>query len=378
MNRRLIAPIGVLVLVVLVVGLYPLISRTIQSQLPASLSPVTLKGYCGSEKLPFFQDAAVVKLLSNKYRLTVNCEAKGSIAQVTEPTTDDLKKGGYDFLSPSNNSAGALFEQSHKKTDFAGYQVADVFYSPMVIMAVAPAREALIKANIVTKRGEFYYIVDFGKLAQNMAEGKTWKDIDPNVQTISGLLTLGSTNPVTSNSGNLLYFLLGNTLAGNPMQPMQMSDYAKVGPLLAKIKHSQGLQQTTTENLFSRWLTVDKWRYPLVWVYESQVLENSDNLAPRIQSGEVSILYPEPDIYSTHQIIALDVNAQRLITALADPEVLALAWRHGFRSLNPSVKNDATVFAVKVPDQLTSIAGLPEPDVISRIIGCLKDDTQCQ
>ena len=87
---------------------------------------VTLNGFCGSEKIPFFSDPAVIAALA-KYQLTVNCTAMGSIAMVTQLTTEQLKAQKTDFLSPSNSAAVAIFESKHKKADFSGYQASDVF-----------------------------------------------------------------------------------------------------------------------------------------------------------------------------------------------------------------------------------------------------------
>ena len=201
--------------------------------------------------------------------------------------------------------------------------------------------------------------------------------------TLNGYVKVGSTDPAASNSGNLLYFLLANTFAGDPGQAMQVSDLPKVLPILSQVKHSQGLQATRSEDFFNRWISgVAEYQYPLGWAYELQLLEYSNTSGADLQkrlNTEFSILYPEPDIYSVHQIIALTPAGQRLITALQDPALQALAWKHGFRSMTTSVSDDPATFSnLKYPARLTSVTSLPDPDGILRVVACLTDDTQCQ
>ena len=125
-----------------------------------------------------------------------------------------------------------------------------------------------------------------------------------------------------------------------------------------------------------------EYQYPLGWVYESQILEYSNTSGSDLKSrlnSEFSVLYPEPDIYSVHQVIALTPAGARLITALQDPELQALAWKHGFRSMTSGVTDDPGTFPnMTFPARLTSVTSLPDPDVILRVVACLNDDTQCQ
>jgi len=387
MNRRIVIPLVLLLIVGIVATLIPTILSSIQNSLPAStptITPVpfvTINCIIGSEKQPFFSDPDVIKALSDRYQLAVKFTTQGSIAMVSQISTADLKSQGIDCLSPSNNSASALFEADHHKSDFPAYQTADVFYSPLVMPAIADARDAEIKAGVVQQRDGYYYIVDVKKLGAQISGQEAWTSVDSS-STLSGYVKVGSTDPAASNSGNLLYFLLGNTFAGDPLQAMQVSDLATVLPLLSQVHHSQGLQANRSEDFFNRWISgVAEYQYPLAWVYESQLLEYSNQPGSDIQSrlnSEFSILYPDPGVYSVHQIIALTPNGQRLITALQDPALQALAWKHGFRSMSPGVTDDPATFPnLQVPGHLTSVTSLPDPDVITRVVACLNDDSQC-
>jgi len=303
----------------------------------------------------------------------------GSIAMVTQLTTVQLKAQNTDFLSPSNSAAVAIFESKHKKGDFPGYQASDVFYSPLVLLTVKEARDAEIKVNAIQKRDGFYYFADMPALANQVVNKVTWQTLDPSQSALTGYVKIGSTDPGSSNSGNLFYFLLGNILAGDPTQGFTTSDQAKVLPLLHQIRVNVGNKASTSEDLFNEWIQGAKeYTFPMANVYESQILEYSNeqpaDFKARINT-EFSVVYPEPDINSVHEIICLDPDCGRFIAALKSPDLQPLEWKHGFRT---AANNDPSVFPnIKVP-RLTRFTNLPEPDVYLAAVACLQDAGPCQ
>lgn len=377
---------GILVLAVLVaVVLIPILFKAAPATPTPIVAPtatqeqyVTLSGFCGSEKIPFFSDPDVIAALA-KYQLSVSCTAMGSIAMVTQLSTDQLKAQKTDFLSPSNSAAVAIFESKHKKGDFPGYQASDVFYSPLVLLTVKEARDAEIKVNAIQKRDGFYYFADMPALANQVVNKVTWQTLDPTETALTGYVKIGSTDPGSSNSGNLFYFLLGNILAGDPSQGFTTSDQSKVLPLLHQIRVNVGNKASTSEDLFNEWIQGAKeYTFPMANVYESQILEYSNeqpaDFKARINT-EFSVVYPEPDINSVHEIICLDANCGRLIAALKSADLQPLEWKHGFRT---TANNDPSVFPnIKVP-HLTQFTNLPEPDVYLAAVACLQDTGPCQ
>jgi hypothetical protein len=338
----------------------------------------TLNGFCGSEKIPFFNDPAVITALAN-YQVAVNCQPLGSIAMVTTISTADLKSQKVDFLSPSNNAAVAIFESSHNKSDFPGYQTADVFYSPLVLLAVKEARDAEIKVNVVQLRNGDYYFADMPALENQVVTKATWQTLDPSQTALAGPVRIGSTNPGSSNSGNLLYLLLGNIAAGDPTQGFTSNDLPRVLPILNDIEVGAGLKSSTSEDLFNEWIQGAKeYTFPLVNVYESQILEYSNEQSTDFKSRintEFSVVYPEPDINSVHEIICLDAQCARLIAALKSPELQALEWKHGFRT---GSNDDQSVFPnIKIP-RLTKFTNLPEAGVYLSTVACLQNKGPCQ
>ena len=343
---------------------------------PTPLAFVSINCIIGSEKKPLLDDPDVQQILRDRYSLQVNATPKGSIDQVL---MDNTALKGIDCLWPSNFSAVSIFESQHDKSAFPGYQATQVMYSPLVVYAANEARDAEIKAGLVEKRGDNYYLTKMADLVNGqMLKGMTWESL--NADKLKGPVKVQSTNPVNSNSGNLLYMLILNTLAKDPYTPATLETARPVLPILLKFKQLQGLQFTGSEDVFESWMATGRFSAPLLAGYESQILEWSilhpDLIDAKVKT--ITVLYPEPTVQSIHVIIALTLNGQRLTTAMQDPEIQQIAWKkHGFRSIQGITNAPANFPAVTVPADITSITSLPDSDVILAARDCLKTG-QCQ
>src|SRR5262245_3820513 len=151
--------IGVVVAVVALIGGIYYFTRgggTPVTQGENTTAPVkTLTCIGGSEKSALMADPEIVKLLHDKYQLTVDFKRQGSYDLVQIPTKD-LKAQKVDCLWPSSASARSVFEGSHARTDFSGYRAESVLESPEVIYAGVDATNTLLRAGVVEKRGSGY------------------------------------------------------------------------------------------------------------------------------------------------------------------------------------------------------------------------------
>ena len=102
---------------------------------PTAGGTVTLKGFVGGEKINFLQDPDVIKILQEKYGITVDAEKRGSFEMVTEDSS------GKDFLWPSNEIALNAYKQ---KNPAASSET--IFNSPIVIYSWDKVTDALIRA----------------------------------------------------------------------------------------------------------------------------------------------------------------------------------------------------------------------------------------
>lgn len=326
----------------------------------ASASPITLKGYIGGEKVNFVQDPDIVKILRDKYGLTLDADKRGSVEMVTEDTS------GRDFLWPSNEIALSLYQQRNPAAS-----AETIFNSPIVIYSWDQVTDALIKAGIVKLENGTYYIVDTRKLIDLMDKGTSWAQLG--LAQLHGKVLVYSTDPGKSSSGQLFSALLADSLTGD-----DVSDPAKLKAALPRIKRffdQQGLMRESSKDLFDEYLSRGMGNKQLVIGYEAQLVEagvqNPRSLASRQNS--VRTLYPRPTVWSAHPVIALNSNAKRLITALKDPEIQAIAWRrHGFRSAIGAPNDPKASGVAGIPATINSIVQLPNPTVMQTVEKCIE------
>ena len=321
-------------------------------------SPVTLKGLVGGEKTGFLKDPEVVKILQNRYGITVDADRRGSLDMVREETP-----AGCDFLWPSSQLAQEIYKQKRGRAASADI----VFNSPIVLYSWAPVADALIKVGVVQKIGEAYYVVNFPKLVRMINEGKTWKEVG--LPQLYGKITIFSTDPTRSNSGNMFAGLLANVLSGG--QVASEATLPKVLPAVKAFFDSQGFMEQSSDAIFRQYLTRGMGDKPIIVGYEAQMIgygrEDPQRYASR--KKDLRTLYPRPIVWSSHPLIAVSDNGRRLLEALQDKDLQRLAWeRHGFRSAT-GAENDVKAVAVAgVPETIENVIPLPSVAVMERLL----------
>lgn len=351
--------IGIAVFVVIVV------TALLVWLLPGSggKAEVTLKGYVGGEKLGFLADETVTAELLDKYGITLDAIKAGSIEMVEGPTE------GLDFLWPSSQVALELYKMQHE----GSVQAEVIFNSPIVIYSWDIVTDALVYQGIVEKQGDTYYIVDMQKLIGYVTQGTTWSDIG--LPELYGPVTVASTDPTKSNSGNMWSGLLANLLNGG--QVVDETTLPAVLPEVVEYFGKLGYMESSSADVFESYLKIGVGAKPLVVGYESQAIEFSlqnPQLWPQVKD-RIRVLYPLPTVWSSHPLIALEPRSQDLIEALLDPEIQALAWeRHGFRSGLAGAQNDPEGLDVPgIPTEILQVISMPNPRVMQSIIDALSN-----
>jgi hypothetical protein len=367
---------GVLVLVAVVVGIFVIKGG-------GSSAPVaTINCIGGSEKQELMADPDVVKILHDRYHLTVDFTPEGSYDQV-QLTTAELHAMNVDCLWPSSGSAQLVFEETHPvKTDFPAYQAETVLESPEVIYAGPNGTAALLKQHVVQLRSGHYYIVDMKTLLDLVLAQKTWDGLG--ARTIAGPVNITSTDPAKSNSGFTLSQLeLIIVSTDNPYDSPTVAQAKQGLPVVRRLYNAQGLQAQSSDFGFDQWLLQGgELHAPLYAGYESQVIGKvvsyeSDPSTLKELLSSVRVLYPEPTIYADHPILALDSAARAFITAMKDPDIQKIAWeRYGFRS-GVSIGTDVSYFKqLALPAQLKTTSP-PNADVTLLLLRCIQDNI-CQ
>lgn len=311
-------------------------------------------GYIGSEKSNFLENPDVQELLRRKYRLSVDYRKAGSIEMI------DMDHSGMDFLWPSSSVALELYQLRHG----SGAKSEAIFTSPIVFYSWDAVVDALVSAGIARQESGGHYEADVEQMVRLVLDGVQWEQI--NLDDLWGGVTITSTDPTRSNSGNLFSGLVANILYGGIVDETTVDD---VLDDTLQVFRLQGYMQHSTGTLFERYLEQRMGSFPVIVGYENQIAEYRVQYpeAWAANRSEMRIVYPVPTVFSEHPLIALNDAGERLIEALQDEEILALAWeQHGFRT---GPENDPEALGIEgIPRSVTKIIRMPVPGVMERII----------
>lgn len=360
--KKFIGPlIFALVAIVLALWHYLGSETVIRKQSPSQ--PVTINAFVGGEKTNFLNNPEVIELLSDRYGIRMNAVKAGSIEMVT-----GLPLQGKDVLWPSNQIAVEMFRKR------GGHILADenIFNSPIVLYTYDIVAQSLIDQKIVAKKGEIHYIENFPKLIQYIRQQKEWKDIG--LPQLFGKIAVHSTDPTRSNSGNMFAGLLANMY--NQEAVITRKDLEIVLPDIKAYFSLRGYMEHSSSDIFKNFITTGVGAKPIIVGYENQLVEFSIENSQHIDylRKKIRTLYPVPTVWSSHPILALTRNGKRLIEAMKDKEIQAIAWeKHGFRSGLIGVENDPVVLKIAgIPKEITAVIPLPNADVMESILNALQ------
>lgn len=365
MNKKSMLGIVLALAAIAAIGVFRFLGSSDMLKEVKQPDAITVKGYVGGEKMGFLANEAVKKILDKRYRITIDAHKKGSVEMVKDPV---YRTPDTDFFWPSNFVCVEWF----KKTGGTSTGADVIFNSPIVLYCPAKVADALIKIGVVSVQENVHYIVDFPKLADLAVNAAKWKDID--LPIIPGSIKILSTDPAQSNSGNIFFGLLANVLYGDVVSVATIVD------ILPKIKayyDRMGFQQKSSGDIFDLFIS-NPYTYPLLVGYENQLIEyaiqNSDDYSIDFLKKNIRTLYPQPTVWSSHPLIAVNEKGQRLMEALKDPEIQQIAWEsHGFRSSVKGVRNDPSKHKVSgLPEVVTSIIQMPSAETMDIILNTIK------
>ena len=313
--------------------------------------------YAGGEKMELIANPRFQALLAERHGLKLDAAKAGSVEMVR-----DLDPTGKDAIWPSNDIAVELFRMRGGKI----HRVDIVFNSPLVIYTGWNIAGALIREGLIERRGDIYYLDRLADLLQMIQQERTWKDLGLDFY---GNLTVRTSDPTRSNSGNMFAGLVANLFNGG-----RVADEAALERHLPEIRAffgRLGMMEHSSGDVFSKFIATGI-QNSLVVGYENQLVEfilAHPQYRDQI-SKSVCVIYPRPTVWSSHPVIALNDKGARLIDALADPEIRALAWReHGFRSGLMGVTQSAADLGLDgLPDTIDSVMPLPNARAMERLV----------
>ena len=329
--------------------------------------PVAVMGYIGGEKLGFLDDPRSRISCATATGFVLDARKAGSIEMVTDPAIIAQKPS---FLWPSTQLALDLARDT-------GLQVAAdsiVFNSPIVLFSWSSVAEALeaqgIARPLSTER--MAWAVDMRALLVLIDQERSWGELG--LANLGGTAMLYATDPLRSSSGNhfaaLAFILLDQPVPGAISNEAAMDKVVRLQTRMGYAEHS-------SQDLFEQYLRMGVGAKPIIAGYESQLIEFAaaqPDAWRQLEGRKLRpvVLYPEPTVYSSHVLLALDATGRRLLEALRDPELQALAWqRHGFRS-GTSMTNSVEGQAIAgLPEVVEKVVPLPPRDVMDRLLEAL-------
>ena len=335
-------------------------TSTVDPAVPSCVTVDNVHGLIGGKEA-FFKDPDIIKILEERYCLTVTYTRVGSL--------DMVKLCGdvvYEFCFVSNQNSG---QEIRDKLGSAVLNNRIIFHTPIVFYTWGPVADALIAQGIVEKRGDIFYLVDSHKLIQMMLNDTQWSDIG--LSQIFGKVYVLTTDPAKSTTGNSYAGLVANSLNCGVVV-----DHGSVTQFLPHLRTLfKGLLPENTTTLFEYYLTAGMGAAPIISAIESNLIEYSllhpDPATQQYIRQNLVMLYPEPTVLTSQPLIALTEGGLRLMEALRDPDIQLLGWEHhAFRSAVPGVPNDSAVFKLSGmrDTNVTLVIPMPLPAVMNEIV----------
>jgi hypothetical protein len=326
--------------------------------------PKQLFGFVGGEKEGFLANARVRDLLAHRFGLVLDARRAGSVEMVREPTLLDQKP---QFLWPSSSVLVEVARSSG--VNISRDQV--IFNSPIVLYSWDRIADGLVKGGFAQPAGGPRYTVDLLKLLKAIIAGESWAAIG--VADLFGRARIVSTDPNKSNSGFMFAGLAASLLSGDVVM---LDTLGRIEGDVATVFRRMGFKPPSSGKLFDDYVAGGAGAQPLIVGYENQLVEWVLQDADRWKRVEASapakpvILYPQPTAFSAHPLISINRQADDLIDALLDENVIELAWEdHGFRGpLGTIGKARNALLQSRLIDRIDAVLPMPDAPVMLALL----------
>ncbi|WP_432651238.1 hypothetical protein [Huintestinicola sp.] len=321
-----------------------------------------INGYLGGEKIGIMEDEQITDILAKKYHIAFDYSRAGSLDMVT------ADQSGRDYLFPSSRTALEYYKEQH------GEPVSDeiIFNTPIVLYSHKAVAEALMTDGTVTLSEGVYY-ADMKKLTDKITSGVSWAEAG--LPELYGNVSVDTTDPVRSNSGNMFAALLANVLCGG--KTADEESVKEIMPQLKSIFADLGYMETSSSDLFNQFIRTGIGAKPIIAGYENQLLEYAAENPEQYKkiAEDIVIIYPTPTLWSTHIYIALDETGKQGAAALCDEKVQQLAWeKHGFRTSGCDISSEGGDGRVAgIAPELNAVINMPDYKVMKIIMEELEE-----
>lgn len=356
-SRRAVVPLSIGAAVVvagIVAGVVLLPDGADAPTAAPAAATVLVRGVVGSEKMAFFADERVAKVLADN-GIRVQAEPAGS-RQIA--TTVDL--GALDFAFPSSIPAAERIQRQRNIT--TKYTP---FSSPIAIATYRPIADLLTAAGVI-KPGPVSTF-DMNRYLELAGTGVQWDDLPDNTTyPVAKNILVSTTDPRSSNSA-AMYLSIASYVANDHTIVRGATAEQHVLPVLSKLFLAQGYTDNSSDGPFNQYLTNGMGQTPLVCIYEAQFVEAAGK--GRIKPDMV-LTYPTPTVLSSHTLVPLTAAGDKIGKLLTDnPELRHLASEHGFRTGDTAqFASIAAQRSVPVTADLIDVVDVPAYETLEHLL----------
>lgn len=325
---------------------------------PAPPSPrqiQTVQGEVSNDKLAIMNDPEVVAAFAR---------AGMKVVSAALPGRDMIGSRTTGFAWSTDDETAEMVMRGARDNPWARTQQAQ-FYTTPVILAWAPAADALARAGMVDGRGT-WRSVDIRRLVNTMIEGRRWSDLGAG-GTWTSDRPIQVRTPDLDRSGTATLFLtlasqavVGGRNVGSREEARSTAD--RIAPLF----NLQGAQPDTLAEAMKEFTAFGISRTPLLIATEADAIQL---LARMPTDSGIVVLYPDETIVAPQTFVPRTMVGQRVARVLSTETARRAAIRHGYRIAGrkdlPGVWKRGEP---RPPATFATILDDPEPDLVEAMI----------
>lgn len=189
-------------------------------------------------------------------------------------------------------------------------------------------------------------------------------------------ILINSTDITRSNSA-AMYLALASYVANGESVVQSRAQADMILPLMTDLFVKQGMTGYSSEEPFEDYLVMGMGKAPLVMIYESQFLAEAARPGGNIRP-EMTLMYPDPGIYTKHILVPLTENGKRLGEALTtDAELHRLAVEHGLRNTEVAYFREFVAkHGLNAPADILNVADTPTFDLLEYMIQSIQNSAR--
>jgi len=321
----------------------------------------TVRGQVSGDKIALLSDPAMTAFLAAN-GLTVQVGTVPARDMIVPPSPETQ----YVFSWPTDDETASVLAGRLPRNPWVRTTPAPFYTSP-VILAWAPAADALARAGMVEGSGK-WRSVSMKSLVAAVTGSRRWNDVSPRGPWTSDR-PLQVRMPDLQRSGTTTMFLAVAAQSANEGREVVTADQAtQIADRLVPM-FQQGRQPTTASEAISEFVAFGISRTPLLLVSEADAIQL---LGRPDASRDIVVLYPDQTVVAPQVFVPYTLMGQRVGRLLDRPAARRIALKHGFRVAGSAqVPGQWASGAPTPPATYRTILEMPDPAIVETMIGRL-------